>query len=1012
MSVEYIQGSVGRDNFWLAAGGDYIGWLNGVATVSFIEGGTGYLAGATQTGDQFHGAPGTGHFVSYRTSSAAVDIDLNRGLQSGGDAEGDNFTGNISNIEGSAHADTLTGDDGANIFIGGAGADIIDGGGGTDTVSYANAPATNQANFWGVQVDLSLGEGAVQAESLSRPASGGTITFFNGHARGDRLTSIENIIGSDWRDVLTGNDQENILWGGGRSDTLDGRGGDDLLYGGDGDDTLHSSDTGSNTLDGGAGTDTVSYERLTENTTPYEWRPHQLPHWPDNAGWPRGGEAYDGTNEDFIGINGIRADLAEGIVWKVHGPTGVSDTGITGIENITGSAFDDAIAGDDAGNTLTGGDGDDYLYGRGGDDTLDGGTGDDALYGGTGDDSLRGGAGADWLEGGAGDDTLVGGAGGDVLDGGAGVGDLADYSAETAALHIRLGTMVVDSVASPLSVAHQVPNTSNTDIYIVLQQDGTISAVADFTGLTSGEYVVLAELDSAGAFVWQRTAGTQALFVGTANADGSNIDITLNGNVNAVALLAEWQDTGISYSGLGGAAQGDVLSGIEHLTGGDGADTLVGDREGNHLTGGAGADTLIGGDGADRLDGGAGRDTLTGGLGADVFVLDPVHAVMAAADADTITDLDAGDRIDIGNLSVLRWVADGSDLLLQTEDDRYLARLQGDNIIPRGTDLADILSVDRFITSADSLIFTFTVAATAGADSWSVAMPLSEDRFDFASAGRITGFSPADDRLDIGAADEVYVLLRGGHQYVLNSDFQVLVRLDGLATPLTDAVFTSTAGAVTVRPVELGDLTPVVDATSGNDGTTAGTSGDDLMFSLGGTDTFNGGAGDDTWLLQPVDSGYGGANTVDGGAGTDTADYSYITASENAGDGWWTTAAANNRDGQDRNGLWMNANTKVFNKGDTGTADTLDNIEILIATGLNDWFDQDNSAGNIETFWLGAGHDFIWAGNKNNTIYGQDGNDDLRAETGDDILLGGLGNDRLDGRPVPIPLPMRILALM
>ena len=69
--------------------------------------------------------------------------------------------------------------------------------------------------------------------------------------------------------------------------------------------------------------------------------------------WPRGGEnlptpnpGHTGswaTDESFIAITGIHADLSTGTVHKTHGPTRISDTGITGIENITGSAFDDLI---------------------------------------------------------------------------------------------------------------------------------------------------------------------------------------------------------------------------------------------------------------------------------------------------------------------------------------------------------------------------------------------------------------------------------------------------------------------------------------------------------------------------------------------------------------------------------------------------------------------------------------------------------------------------------------------
>ena len=55
---------------------------------------------------------------------------------------------------------------------------------------------------------------------------------------------------------------------------------------------------------------------------------------------------------------------------------------ITGIENLTGSAFNDTLTGDKAANRLQGGSGNDILSG---------GTGADVIYGGAGIDSLTGG---------------------------------------------------------------------------------------------------------------------------------------------------------------------------------------------------------------------------------------------------------------------------------------------------------------------------------------------------------------------------------------------------------------------------------------------------------------------------------------------------------------------------------------------------------------------------------------------------------------------------------------------
>lgn len=79
-------------------------------------------------------------------------------------------------------------------------------------------------------------------------------------------------------------------------------------------------------------------------------------------------------------------------------------------------------------------------------------------------------------------------------------------------------------------------------------------------------------------------------------------------------------------SGLGGAAHGDVLTGIEAvfgssfddvMTGGAGRQTFCGMDGNDTLSGGQTVDTLDGGAGDDRLFGEGGDDLLQGGAGAD-----------------------------------------------------------------------------------------------------------------------------------------------------------------------------------------------------------------------------------------------------------------------------------------------------------------------------------------------------------------------------------------------------------
>lgn len=67
----------------------------------------------------------------------------------------------------------------------------------------------------------------------------------------------------------------------------------------------------------------------------------------------------------------------------------------------------------------------------------------------------------------------------------------------------------------------------------------------------------------------------------------------------------------------GGDAEGDVISGFEHIYGSNAADVLTGDAGGNTLFGYGGADVINGMGGDDVIRGGAGADTLDGGDGTD-----------------------------------------------------------------------------------------------------------------------------------------------------------------------------------------------------------------------------------------------------------------------------------------------------------------------------------------------------------------------------------------------------------
>lgn len=112
----------------------------------------------------------------------------------------------------------------------------------------------------------------------------------------------------------------------------------------------------------------------------------------------------------------------------------------------------------------------------------------------------------------------------------------------------------------------------------------------------------------------------------------------------------------------GGAAQGDLITGVEGLAGGNFNDVLTGDALANTLIGRAGSDLLTGGAGNDQFFGDAGADTLIGGAGVDVLrggVDADLFRFLTAADSgapgqarDAILDFSKvqGDRIDLSTI--------------------------------------------------------------------------------------------------------------------------------------------------------------------------------------------------------------------------------------------------------------------------------------------------------------------------------------------------------------------------
>jgi len=415
-------------------------------------------------------------------------------------------------FNGGAGNDTQTGGSGNDFFAGGAGNDTMTGfagnngylgGGGIDTVTYALAPAA-------VSINLTTGTGA------------------NGYGGTDSFTTVENVIGTAFADVITGDGAANALTGGDGDDILDGAGGDDVLSGGNGNDLLFGG-AGTNTLTGGTGDDQYYVNNSSDVVTEVA------------------GEGFDTVIAFANFALAANADI------EVIAAYGTATT-------LTGSSISNIIVGNALDNVLSGLGGNDIIQGQGGDDDLFGGVGNDRLEGGDGADDLYGEDGNDALIGGAGSDLLIGGTGSNYLEGGAG-DDIYIIQSAT--------DIVVDGPGGGF-------DTVVTFFDFALDDGSEIEVLAAYgsattlTGSASDNIIVGNTLNNilsgmAGNDIIQGAEGDDVLSGGTGNdrLEGGTGDDTLLGGSGADALI------------------GDV-----------GADILTGGSGGDYLEGGAGADTF------------------------------------------------------------------------------------------------------------------------------------------------------------------------------------------------------------------------------------------------------------------------------------------------------------------------------------------------------------------------------------------------------------------------------------
>ena len=258
-----------------------------------------------------------------------------------GNAQNNTLSGGAGSdtIDGRSGNNMLLGGDGYDTLIAGSGNDTIDGGADTDAVSYQNA-----TEGMTIRLDRPHGEQYDYAALSSSPTT-----------EKDKITNIEDVIGSGYNDTIYGNNGTNFIQAGA---------GDDRIFAGGGYDFI----------DGGTGSDWISY------------LPRDYPNLSDNPSFMQT-------------INGISVDLnsSDFVMVKETSTNRLIDL-VKSVEQVSATDGNDVIYGANSAETFWGHAGNDTLWGRGGNDTIDGGSGNDTIRPGSGFDDSDGGDGIDYVE--------------------------------------------------------------------------------------------------------------------------------------------------------------------------------------------------------------------------------------------------------------------------------------------------------------------------------------------------------------------------------------------------------------------------------------------------------------------------------------------------------------------------------------------------------------------------------------------------------------------------------------
>ncbi|MEP0069086.1 calcium-binding protein [Pyruvatibacter sp.] len=817
----------------LNARGDSSFFITGNASGNIISGGNKDDLFLGEGGNDTLNGGGGDDTAAYLFAPAGVSINIANGGGSNGYGGTDTFT-SIESLIGSQHSDTLIGDSADNYFFGLQGNDIITGAGGVDTVSYE---------------DIGLGGGAVVVNLATGTASDG----FGGT---DTLSGIERVVGTDFSDSLTGDANDNSFLPG----------------------------VGNDTVNGGGGTDFVSYE----------------------------------TSQSGVTVNLPGQTAIDGL--------GGTDT-LIGIEGVLGSIFGDSITGGSEANIFSGSAGSDTLFGGGGFDitrynnstsgvtvNLATGTASDGL-GGTDTlfsiEGVEGSAFADTLTGTSGDNLFWGMNGDDTIIGGDG-NDTASYA--LAASNYTVTYIPGDGTYTV--AANTGDEGTDTLTSIEFLQFGFGTAAVDINS------VVVNPPSPNGTYVGDANDNTFDPGDGNDTIDGQGgLDtVTYASSTGAINVNLA---TGVVDDGMGGT---DTLTSIERVFGSDFGDTLTGSDGNDAFLPGLGDDTIMGGLGTDSLQFFAAtvvdvrNGTATGGEGTDTF--SGIEIFYGSSEDDTFHDADGAFLYD-GN--------GGSDLVSYTQSTGPIVANMVTGLVSDGSGAVDTLvAVERIAGSANSSDFFVAATTTTEIDG-----DAGLDTVSFSEFGSGVTVARNGNDLQATAAGGVRVDLKSieifeGSQHNdtlvgLGNSLDVLIGLGG-----DDRLENLQVGAAGVlASYRIDPSAVIVNLSTGM--ATDGFGGTDTLVNIDNVegsahhDTFTGNASANLFV------GHAGNDTIDGGGGTDVAVYALAadqyTVTHNAITGAYTVTALSGTEGVD---TLTNVERIAFENGNTEVA--IGDVAVAIPT--------------------------------------------------------------------------------